>query len=115
MGWTDVRTDRWTHPVHFWPTSGSLPVRLGTMGGHMRNHSYSLPKKMTCTKFAHGQTEKKVTSKDPFRDKRSESKKTHESQRLYTVSQTKVFGYVWFAITQSNCGFASVKFRFRRS
>ena len=36
----------------------------------MRHHSYSLPKKLTFAKFAHGQTNrwtKKVTSKVPFR------------------------------------------------
>ena len=45
--------------VHFRPTSGqflstsgSLPVHLGTIGGHMRHHSYSLPKKMKFPKFA---------------------------------------------------------------
>ena len=37
---------------HFQSTSGSLPVHLGTIGGHMRHHSYSLPKKMNFPKFA---------------------------------------------------------------
>ena len=32
-------------PLHFQSTSGSLPVHLGTIGVHMRHHSYSLPKK----------------------------------------------------------------------
>ena len=52
-------------------TSGSLPVHLGTIGGHMRHHSYSLPKKMNFPKFADGRTdirtEKNVTPKDPLR------------------------------------------------
>ena len=56
---------------HFQSTSGSLPVHLGTIGGHMRHHSYSLPKKMKFPKFADGhtdgRTEKKVTPKDPLR------------------------------------------------
>ena len=62
---------------HFQSTSGSLPVLLGTMGGHMRHHSYSLPKKMKFPKFAdrrtYGRTDghadgqkKKVTPKDPL-------------------------------------------------
>ena len=55
---------------HFQSTSGSLPVHLATMGGHMRHHSYSLPKKMKFPKFADGRTyrrtEKKVTPKDPL-------------------------------------------------
>ena len=41
---------------HFQSTSGSLPVHLGTIGGHMRHHSYSLPKKMNFAKFADGRT-----------------------------------------------------------
>ena len=47
------------------------------MGGHMRHHSYSLPKKMKFSKFADGRTyvhtdghtygrTKKVTLKDPL-------------------------------------------------
>ena len=39
-------------PVHFRSTSGSLPAHLGTIDGHMRHHSYSLPKKMNFPKFA---------------------------------------------------------------
>ena len=42
-GQTYGRTDG-----HFWPTSGHsgpLPVHFGTIGGHMRHHTYSLPKK----------------------------------------------------------------------
>ena len=46
-GLTYRRTDG-----HFQSTSGSLPVHLGTIGGHMRHHSYSLPKKMNFPKFA---------------------------------------------------------------
>ena len=89
MGWTDVRTDRWTHPVHFWPTSGhfqstsgSLLVHLAIMGGHMRHHSYSLPKKMKFPKFPDGRTyirtdgRKKVTPKDPLRINARDLKKT---------------------------------------
>ena len=49
-------------------TSGPLPVHLVTIGGHMRHHSYSLPKKLTFAEFAHertdgrtdGRTEKKI-------------------------------------------------------
>ena len=59
LGWTDVGTDRWTLPDHFWPTSGplpttsgSLPVHLGIIGGHIRHHSYSSPKKMNFPKSA---------------------------------------------------------------
>ena len=37
---TSGRTDR-----RFDGTSGPLPVHLVTIGGHMRHHSYSLPKK----------------------------------------------------------------------
>ena len=44
---------------HFQSTSGSLPVHLGTIGGHMRHHSYSLPKKMNFPKFADIRMEKK--------------------------------------------------------
>ena len=36
--------------------TSSLPVHLGTIGGHMRHHSYSLPKKMNFPKFVHKQT-----------------------------------------------------------
>ena len=39
-GQTYERTDG-----HFQSTSGSLLVHLGTIGGHMRHYSYSLPKK----------------------------------------------------------------------
>ena len=61
-GQTYGRTDG-----HFQSTSGPLPVHLGTIGGHMRHHSYSLPKKMDFPKFADirtdirtdGHTEKK--------------------------------------------------------
>ena len=60
-------------PAHFQSTSGSLPVHLGTIGGHMRHHSYNLPKKMFFAKFVDGHTDrrtdglkKKITSKDPF-------------------------------------------------
>ena len=55
-------------------TSGPLPVHLVTIGGHMRHHSYSLPKKLMFAKFAHERTDertnerkKKQTSKVPFR------------------------------------------------
>ena len=65
LGWTDGQ-------VHFLSTSGPLTVHLGTIGGHLRRHTYSLPKKLMFSKFVHvrvrknGRT-KKVTSKDPFR------------------------------------------------
>ena len=55
-------------------TSSPLPVHLGTIDGHMRHHSYSLPKPAipgNFPKFVHKQThihtEKKVTPKDPLR------------------------------------------------
>ena len=83
--WTDIRTDRWTLSVHFRPTSSPFPVTSsplpvhfrsikGTIGGHMRHHSYSLPKKKNFAKFADGHTEKKWLLKIPFA-KRSGSKK----------------------------------------
>ena len=39
--------------VHLRSTSGPFAVHLG-IGGHMRHHSYILPKKLMFTKFAHG-------------------------------------------------------------
>ena len=70
----DGQTDRWTLPVHFQSTSGSLPVHLGTRGGHMRHHSYSLPKNEILQNLrTDGQTDirtyiqKKMTPKDPLR------------------------------------------------
>ena len=64
----DRRTEGWTGTSCPLPvTPGPLPVHLGTIGGHMRHHIYSLPKKLMLAKFAHGRTNgKKVTSKDPF-------------------------------------------------
>ena len=52
--------------MNFQSTSGSLPVHLGTIGGHMWHHSCSLPKKNEFPKIC-GRTEKKVTPKDPLR------------------------------------------------
>ena len=62
--------------MNFQSTSGTLPVHLGTIGGHMRHHSYSLPKKWISQNLrtygqsdihTNGRTEKKVTPKDPLR------------------------------------------------
>merc|ERR1712020_276983 len=61
--------------AHFRSTSGHFQSISGSIGGHMRHHSYSLPKKMNFPKFVHKQThththihtEKKVTPKDPLR------------------------------------------------
>ena len=65
-------------------TSSSLPVHLGTIGGHMRHHSYSLPKKLTFAKFAHGRTDgKKVTSKVPFRINARELKDSQKLESLF--------------------------------
>ena len=56
--------------VPFRVTSGSLPVHLGPINGHMRCPIIQFYKKMNFAKFADGRTdgrtEKKVTSKDPF-------------------------------------------------
>ena len=46
-GQTYGRTDG-----HFQSTSGSLLVHLGIIGGHIRHHSYSSPKKMNFPKSA---------------------------------------------------------------
>ena len=48
-------------------TSSPLPVHLGTIGCHMRHHSYSLPKKKNEFRKICGRTGKKLTTKDPFR------------------------------------------------
>ena len=87
-GQTYGRTDGHFHSTsgHFQSTSGSLPVHLGTIGGHMKHHSYSLPKKMTFTKITHKRTNgKRVTSKDPFRIYARDLKK-------YSVDFMKVLG-----------------------
>ena len=70
-------------------TSSPLPVHLGTIGGHMRHHSYSLPKKMNFPKSADGhtdiRTEKKVTPKDPLGINARDLKKTATSITSYNV------------------------------
>ena len=56
---------------HFQSTSGSLPVHLGTIGGHMRqtSHPWQFPKICAQTHIhTHIHTYgKKVTPKDPLR------------------------------------------------
>ena len=82
MGQTDRETDI-SGPLLDRQTEGlmALPVHVWSiwspyLGGHMRHHIYSLPKKLTFAKFAHERTNgrtdkqtdgKKKTSKVPFR------------------------------------------------
>ena len=90
--------DGWTNEhnlVHFESTSGLLPVLLGTIGGHMRHHSYSLPKKLTCKKFAYGWRERKWLLKIPYATRLGSKKTENRVFPLYTCFVKMCMKFVW--------------------